>query len=449
MGPRHIVQPEPSPNIVSVPDASQDPGIVSEPPSNLSTVSQGPGKVLAQVLQSGDVPRPQHFIGSLLQFCFSSETSQDPVTIVAQSPPIDLWTRGIPGPWEQPSGKLYSQEMSQDPSALSGKSPPPILVQPGDTPWRPSDQAHHPVGKLSPVHSALLDSIDSDNLHQDVWKHLADRIRSSSTLNYLETTPCLPCIPSEDPPINSLSRLETPPSCLDADPELYYPVVMPSGEALMNPLYIPWDVEQYHVERVKGRSLSNFPNPAFGQRDKPLTVVDAKGRIILWYLPGLLSNQQQASFRQATVIIAPLLRASIKSRHPGKTPPSWRIDRKQFTATGEQRTLEPGAVTFSAGWFAQGHTGDKFSIKPSANLKSNQVNLGGSNWMKESTLVEHFLNLTLSLIHPQLFKTGLLMLRKIRMLPTTREIAQDWPSVYTGIQTISNCLTPGHRDSKG
>ena len=69
--------------------------------------------------------------------------------------------------------------------------------------------------------------------------------------------------------------------------------------------------------------------------------------------------------------------------------------------------------------------------------------------MKRSKEVEVFLNLTLSLINPGLFRCGLSMLRELWHLSTTKTIATEWQSVYTGIQTISNRITPPHRDSKG
>ena len=69
--------------------------------------------------------------------------------------------------------------------------------------------------------------------------------------------------------------------------------------------------------------------------------------------------------------------------------------------------------------------------------------------MKITNEIEIFLNLTLSLVHPELFKCGLEMLQKLRRLENTKEIALLWQSVYTGISIICNCLTPAHRDSKG
>lgn len=69
--------------------------------------------------------------------------------------------------------------------------------------------------------------------------------------------------------------------------------------------------------------------------------------------------------------------------------------------------------------------------------------------MRYSENVERYINLTLSLINPGLFQTGLNMLRKLRQLESTEEIAGKWQSVYTGISIISNRITPPHRDSRG
>lgn len=74
---------------------------------------------------------------------------------------------------------------------------------------------------------------------------------------------------------------------------------------------------------------------------------------------------------------------------------------------------------------------------------------GGSRWLNATKAVERFLNLTLSIIHPDLFKSGALILQKLRALETTKDVASEWESVYTGIQIISNRITPAHRDTKG
>jgi hypothetical protein len=143
-------------------------------------------------------------------------------------------------------------------------------------------------------------------------------------------------------------------------------------------VYVPWDVEEYYIECVKTpveqceRNKYRFPCPFFGRQNQPLTIVDIRGRIVLWYLPDLLSpgqmvshrnsilcqesDQQQSSLRLGTVSITPLLSKSIRKKVPGKSAPNWRIHKKNFVTSMASRVCEPGAVTFSAGWFAQAHT---------------------------------------------------------------------------------------------
>jgi Oxygenase domain of the 2OGFeDO superfamily len=75
--------------------------------------------------------------------------------------------------------------------------------------------------------------------------------------------------------------------------------------------------------------------------------------------------------------------------------------------------------------------------------------MGQSDWLQNSNKFERLLNLTLSLIHPELFKCGLEILQKLRVSRQTMEIANKWQSVYTGIAIISNRITPRHRDTKG
>lgn len=91
---------------------------------------------------------------------------------------------------------------------------------------------------------------------------------------------------------------------------------------------------------------------------------------------------------------------------------------------------------------------ERFPLLPSLNLRT-ELQLGSPKWMDISNSIEQFINLTLSLIHPELFECGLLMLQKLRQLESTKDIARVWQSVYTGVQIICNRMTPRHRDSKG
>ena len=90
----------------------------------------------------------------------------------------------------------------------------------------------------------------------------------------------------------------------------------------------------------------------------------------------------------------------------------------------------------------------KYPLLPSLNIRT-ALHLGTPKWIKISYEVESFLNLTLSLINPGLYKSGLQMLQCLRQSDNTKAVADVWQSVYAGIAIISNRKTPSHRDSKG
>lgn len=91
---------------------------------------------------------------------------------------------------------------------------------------------------------------------------------------------------------------------------------------------------------------------------------------------------------------------------------------------------------------------EDYDLLASYNLRK-QTDLGSLDWIRLSKEVEMFLNLTVSLVNPHLFKSGLEMLQKLRQGEKTWEIANQWQSIYTGVSVISNRTTPAHRDSKG
>ena len=73
-------------------------------------------------------------------------------------------------------------------------------------------------------------------------------------------------------------------------------------------MYLTWDAEEYYLKCVKGggdKKRTKFPNPDYGSFLEPLTVVDNKGRILLWYLPDLLSVKDQVGVLHPSKIMNP------------------------------------------------------------------------------------------------------------------------------------------------
>ena len=85
-------------------------------------------------------------------------------------------------------------------------------------------------------------------------------------------------------------------------------------------VYIPWDAKEYYEEHIKGgrdKKRIKFPNPQFGSFSSPLTVVDSKGRIVLWYLPGLLSDEEGVNLIfSITLKISPVRTDFNSTRNP-------------------------------------------------------------------------------------------------------------------------------------
>lgn len=108
--------------------------------------------------------------------------------------------------------------------------------------------------------------------------------------------------------------------------------------------------------------MSRFPTPLLGPFEEPSTLVDCHGRILLWYLPGILDSAANVSSHvdlhnqlfadsnpQDTVMKAT---QCLEMGHPKKPMGSaWRSS--NFYKGTE---LPSGCQDFSPAWFPQGHT---------------------------------------------------------------------------------------------
>lgn len=72
---------------------------------------------------------------------------------------------------------------------------------------------------------------------------------------------------------------------------------------------VPWDIEEYSQavgRRNYGRHAQDeatlqeeFPIPHIGHLTEPAVIVDIAGRILTWYLPGLLNRERQVCIPSA------------------------------------------------------------------------------------------------------------------------------------------------------
>lgn len=85
-------------------------------------------------------------------------------------------------------------------------------------------------------------------------------------------------------------------------------------------------------------------------------------------------------------------------------------------------------------------------LKPSYNLRTQ---IESKDWLDNITGVEQYINVLLSLTHPDLYDNARIALDRLRMTDSTKEIAVLWTSVFTGIAVIANRITPSHTDRGG
>ena len=58
------------------------------------------------------------------------------------------------------------------------------------------------------------------------------------------------------------------------------------------------------------------------------------------------------------------------------------------------------------------------------------------------------MNAILGIVHPDLYQAGLEAKEAYHASEMSKKL-YHWPSVYSGIDVIANCLTPPHRDAGG
>ncbi|KAI6012409.1 hypothetical protein F5J12DRAFT_781372 [Pisolithus orientalis] len=158
---------------------------------------------------------------------------------------------------------------------------------------------------------------------------------------------------------------------------------------------------------AKDRTI-HFENPKIGYINAPATVLDVHGRVIVWYLPGIVPDARihqpvdQVMYGHGRISMSP---ATFQQAHEGLT------NLKRLVDTLYQST----------------------SLKQKANRE----------WLLKISYVEHFWSNIAKVSLPDMARAGdQAMLAKAGRVEN--EISLDWPSVYTNIDIIVNQETPSH-----
>lgn len=104
------------------------------------------------------------------------------------------------------------------------------------------------------------------------------------------------------------------------NPSMFFTMLWPSYELSNLPVHLPWSIEAYSAcltssqnigtPRNEAEILSTFP-PLFCKdsggllplQDRPCTIVDSTGIIVLWYLPDALTNARNVSISYSNLTL--------------------------------------------------------------------------------------------------------------------------------------------------
>ncbi|KAG1721814.1 uncharacterized protein EDB91DRAFT_1064239, partial [Suillus paluster] len=184
-----------------------------------------------------------------------------------------------------------------------------------------------------------------------------------------------------------------------------------------------------HNEEREARLLERCPPGHEGTKlvDIPMTVLDATGAIIVWYLPDALTETTQ-EILAASDLLSPSLAKSVK------VDGSWRTNQDWFKPSSENDGISPGCINLSPAWFQQGHKvgSHEMAVSDSYTDQSGRISIAR---------LAAFASAALRVMHPDLGQSA-----ESKNLLRMSETLQYWASVFNTLTVISNRQTPNHRD---
>ncbi|TFK59008.1 hypothetical protein BDN72DRAFT_865503 [Pluteus cervinus] len=172
---------------------------------------------------------------------------------------------------------------------------------------------------------------------------------------------------------------------------------------------------------------------------RPAVVVDRRGRILVWYLPGILCQERNEAIYGAVHILQPELKTSIKAGGP------WRTDARYFR-DGDHA----GCINLSPAWFQQARDPFTADLEVSSLLKAPG---NGRKWVEKMQDTFALVNAISNVLHPDQHDIGKQAMEKLRKEPNrvkegnrAKDVLTGWTSVFSAIAIVLNRETPTHRD---
>ncbi|KAI6111092.1 hypothetical protein F5141DRAFT_1214590 [Pisolithus sp. B1] len=208
-----------------------------------------------------------------------------------------------------------------------------------------------------------------------------------------------------------------------------------------------WDIDRFAEPRPHAADKTKyFQYPQWGHISDPATVLDVHGRVMLWYLPGIIPPERVKHLNR---IHLPL-KGSLVKHSKRKNESSMRFGHRHVPEL-DGRDMDPladaifghGRLMNSPATFQQGHLRLQDKVYESSNLKIPAV----KEWLHEISYAEEFWNSISGLVLPDPARVGKdVIAPKGDWVVTQPPSGTQWPSIYVGIDVIVNQETPPHLD---
>lgn len=222
-----------------------------------------------------------------------------------------------------------------------------------------------------------------------------------------------------------------------------------------------WTLEEYIAAQDAPKGKTNAGNPDFSPAvsprvneqptlvEVPCHVSDSEGKVLAWYLPGLISRRRQAAVEQSIVQLDGDSAKGLPLDGSRSSP--WRTN-AFFFREPEECQVNPGCVCFSPCWYSQAHPPPEYQPTPSQSM-NDPANVSFLEDIQEYNAI---MGGVLAIIHPALFETAMDSWKAIYADPSCTskpELVADllgtWSSPFTAVSLITNRETPLHKDRKG
>ncbi|KAI6096116.1 hypothetical protein EDD17DRAFT_1767742 [Pisolithus thermaeus] len=165
--------------------------------------------------------------------------------------------------------------------------------------------------------------------------------------------------------------------------------------AILNPYVTEWDIDRFaESKRNVEDKTKYFPYPQWGHISDPATILDVHGRVVVWYLPGIMSP---ARVEHLNKIHLPLKDSLVKCSKIGGQSKR-RFGHRHVPEGDGNEMFGYGHLMNSPATFQQAHMRLEDKVYESSSLKKAPVR----QWLQDISYAEEFWNTIAEIVLPDL-----------------------------------------------